>query len=404
MASCTSRALGPGEARLKISSGRAQVAAAGEDYRSAHSDQRLHRGERVRVIQGLAEVEFSDDRVLELRAGSEVQVLAQPEVLAGDVLATAKDTQLIVNGGNAEARVRRGAAHVTRGLAATAASYTGGLVLSSAGRELTVPALRQAAVPGPGLVPAAPTPLDYKADNPWDVRFLGEAIELGDELQARSQGFTAQLGEDEGRTAGFYRQLVPALERESAFNQELLAPTTTPGDTLVGAAITVEGKERSFADRWQSVFAFRNEGARWGLVALDQRVSRGPLLTQVDEALGRRSVGTPGVAAPAATERGPVLLVPPAATAPAGNTGSAPPGDGGGTPPAPPSGGGGGGPTTPPVPTPTVPPLLPPLLPGPGDPPPNSPPSTTPGPVEGLIQGLGNAVSGLLGGLLSPRS
>src|SRR5204862_4751600 len=135
---------------------------------------------------GLTAVHFAAERTGERRTGSELQVLAQPAVLKGDALATAKGTPLTVGAGNADARVHDGAAHLSRALGITAASYAGDLAVTSAGRNLTVPALRQAGVPGPGLLPAAPTPLDYRADNPWDRRYLGDAIDLGEELLARS--------------------------------------------------------------------------------------------------------------------------------------------------------------------------------------------------------------------------
>ena len=73
------------------------------------------------------------------------------------------------------------------------------------------------------------------------------------------------------------------------------------------AAITVQGKNGSFGDRWRSVFGFHTQGARWGLVALDQHVTRAPLLSSVDDALGRRSVGTAS-AAPAPAGAPPGLL------------------------------------------------------------------------------------------------
>jgi hypothetical protein len=393
MAGCTSRALGPGEARLTISSGKAQVAAASKGWQPAHSDQRLHRDDRVRVLQGLAQVAFAGQRGLELREGSEVRILPQPELVRGDVLATAKETGLTVAAGNADASVRRGAAHVVRGLGATAAAYSGEVTVASAGRQLAIPALRQAAVPGPGFVPPNAAPLDYRADNPWDRRFLGDAIELGDELQARSQGFTAQLAPDEGHTAGFYRQLMPALDKEPAFGQALVSPDLSAGETLVGAAISVQSREGDFASRWGSVFAFRSEGARWGLVALDQHVTRGPLLSEVDDALGRRSVGT-SAAAPSSSPAAVGGLVPTTA---------------GAAPIAPSDNGSNGGPppVTRPTPTTTAPPAtgplpgVPPLLGGPGGPPPNSPTTTAPpNLVGGLVQGVGNVVGGLLGGLL----
>src|SRR5207302_7436822 len=200
---------------------------------------------------GLAVVHLASDRTLELRSGSELQVLSQPALMKGDALATAKATPLTVAAGNADAGVRDGAAHVSRGLGVTAASYVGDLTVNSAGREITLPALRQAAVPGPGLLPAAPTPLDYRADNPWDRRYLGDAIDLGDELQARSDGFTAQLAPNEGHTAGFYRQLIPALENQSAFTQALLPPDRAPREPLVGAAIAVQSRSGDCRDPWR---------------------------------------------------------------------------------------------------------------------------------------------------------
>ena len=389
---CSERALGPGEARLTVSSGRAEVATKGDDWQSAHSDQRLHRNDRVRVLSGLSEVHFASDRTMELRTGSEVQVAPQPTLVRGDVLATAKASPLTVTAGNADARVSDGAAHVSRALGVTAASYVGDVAISSAGRDLTVPALRQAGVPGPGLLPPAPTPLDYRADNPWDHRYLGDAIDLGDELQARSQGFTAQLGPDEGHTAGFYRQLLPALEREPSFTQAMLQPDMSPGDTLVGAAITVEGKNGSFLDRWRSVFGFHAQGARWGLVALDQHLTRTPLLSTVDDALGRRSVATTQAAAPPGGT--PAALLP---TTPSGAP--SPSGGSGGPTPSGPGGGGTGRGT--PSPTTTAPPSSP-ILPQILNPPPPSPTTTVPpsNPVGGILQGVGNAVGGLLGGLL----
>jgi hypothetical protein len=391
---CSSHALGPGEARLTVSSGRAQVAATGENWHNAHSDQRLHRNDRVRVLSGLADVHLSSDRTVEVRPGGELQVLPDPALLKGDVLATAKGTPLTVTAGSADARVHDGAAHVARALGVTAASYVGDLAVISAGRELTVPALRQAGVPGPGLVPATPSPLDYRADNPWDRRYLADAIDLGDELQARSEGFTAQLAPGEGHTAGFYRQLLPALENQPEFTQALLQPDAAPGDTLVGAAIVVQGHSSTFLDRWRSVFAFRDQGARWGLVALDQHVNRGPLLSDVDGALGRRSVGTtlaapaPSTSGSAPSPLGPAPSTPAPAVPTPGGTGN---GSGGGS--------GGGGKSTPPT---TAPPSGPQLLPPLVNPPSPSPTTTVPpsNPVGGLIQGVGNAVGGLLGGLL----
>jgi hypothetical protein len=396
VAGCTGRALGPGEARLTVS-GKVQVASPGRGWQTVQGNRTLHRGERVQVLQGLAQVRLSNDRQLELRRGSEIVLQSSPSLTKGDALAVAKESALPVEAGAATARVRRGAAHVSRGLGTTAASYTGELAVESAGRQLGVPALRQATVPGPGLVPANAVPLDYRADNPWDRRYLGDAIDLGEDLQARSQGFTAQLSPDEGKTAGFYRQLLPPLETEPGFGQELLDPAVSAGDTLVGAAISVQSHKGDFSSRWRDVFSFRGQGARWGLVALDQRVTRAPLLSGIDEALARLTPGTVEAALPAGAA--PALIagaVPADQAAAASGGGGGPAGQVGGPPAttAPKPGGGGGGGLLP-----GVPPLV--------QPPPGTPTTSTttppPGPVGGLIEGVGNVVGGLLGGLVNPR-
>ena len=55
-------------------------------------------------------------------------------------------------------------------------------------------------------------------------------------------------------------------------------------------AIAVTSRRGGFVHRWQSVFEFSAEGAHWGLVALDQRVSRAPLLSCIDEAPDKGAV------------------------------------------------------------------------------------------------------------------
>jgi hypothetical protein len=368
------------------------VATPGHHWAAVSGTRTLHAGDQVRVLRGDAKIDLSKGRALELRQGSSVQVQQVPALLSGDVLATARDVAMSVSAAGTRARIAQGAIHVSRSLAVVVASYSGTTHVDSAGREIDVPALRQAGVPSLGLIPAI-VPLAYDVHNQWDRRFLGDAIELGDELAARSQGFTAQLSPDQGHTAGSYRQLLPNLDRERSFDQALVDPAVAAGETLVGAAIAVEGRRGGFVQRWQSVFEFRAEGARWGLVALDQRVSRAPLLSNIDEALGRAAPttrSTTQVALPSA----PVTATPPVPATVAPPT---PPTSAGGPPPkgkAPPGGG---------TPPPTQPPGgLP--LPLPTPPPGTTPPPNQPGPVAGLLGGVTNTVGDLLGGLLNPRS
>src|SRR5690606_7698895 len=125
----------------------------------------------------------------------------------------------------------------------------------------------------------------YDADDPWDRRYLAAAVEVGETLQSLAQGYTNNLNPGEGRTPGFFRLVLPGLDDEPEFSGDLIDGERPPGETLIGAAITDLGRRGSFVQRWSSVFTFRDQGALWGLVALDQDVSGTPLLGTVQEAI-----------------------------------------------------------------------------------------------------------------------
>jgi hypothetical protein len=125
----------------------------------------------------------------------------------------------------------------------------------------------------------------YRATDPWDQRFLGEAMDLDRSLQPLGDGYTDYLPAGQGRSVAFYTTVFPRLADEVGFDATLLADPRAPGDTLIGAAIAQLGEAGSFADRWNDVFAFHQDGATWGLVALDQSVHADPLLDAVRRAI-----------------------------------------------------------------------------------------------------------------------
>lgn len=387
---------GAGEARLRDVRGRVEVSRDGRTW-SRRDGGILRRGDRVRAVGSTARAVLDLGRErgrLEIRGGSAVRVGEAPELTAGDLLVEPARTPLTVVSRSVRATVASGAAaRLRRGLAFDAAVYEGRTSVSSAGRSLAVSALRQATVSGPGLVPTRPSPLRYRDADGWDRRFLGEAIDLGRDLEARSRGITAQLPADAGTTPGFYRLVLPGLDREPAFTGALLDATPAPsGERIVGAAIILAGRRGGFAERWRSAFSFRFEGAAWGLVALDQLVSSpASLVGTVDAALAR--------------------ALTPAGTVAAGGTRPRPAGAGTGTP-AP---GSGPGPTSPATPTTT--PTTTPGLTTPTTTPPVTIPETTvptlPPPLEPvgqlvdplvdpLVDTVGGVVDGLLGGGQSP--
>lgn len=379
---CSKRALRPGEARL-VPDGRVQARSPGETWRSIHGETLLHDGDTVQVIAGAARIDLPGARALTLRKQSQVEVQAAPVLLSGDLLVTVPAGSLRVTSATADVTVSGapgasgasgevGAARLLEGTSVVGV-YEGTARVTSAGTSVLVPALRQVGVPALGLVDRV-KPLDYRADDAWDERFLGDAIELGDELVARSRGFTAQLAPDQGQTAGFYRSLLPALTNETGFSQSLLDATPgAPGERLVGAAIAADGRRGTFAERWSAVFGFRNDGAQWGLVAKDQDVGRVGLLSDIDAALGRATV-TPIASArfPITTPVGPTVTAP-ATTVPSGPTPTTiAPGNGGGN--------GGGGGHGPPTTTTTVVPTI-----------------VTGTPLDPTISGATDALNGLLG-------
>lgn len=322
----------------------------GTSWQPVSASRTLHPGERLRVRDGTAVVRLSANRRLELREGSQIELKEGDDgvhavLVGGDLLVVAPDRPLTVEVSGGDVTVN-GTARVSRGNALLVATYERAATLDAGGRSLTVPALRQAAIGADGAVPIRATPLQYSAADTWDERYLADAYDLGNQLDSRSRGFTAQLAAGEGRTPGFFRDLLPGLANEQAFDG-LFDANRPPGETLIGAAITTEGSRDSFTGRWTAVFAFHDDGAPWGLVALDQQVAREPLLAAVDAAIRRRptqfaqapraGMPTPTVPTTVPPTTPPTTAAPPT-TAPVVNP-RPPATTTTTTPPAPPSGG-----------------------------------------------------------------
>jgi hypothetical protein len=312
--------------RLTVA-GRAEVAANDGGLHVVTHTRTLRSGEQVRVIDGTAVLGLGRGRQLELRKGSVVRLAVttaggqsdtRGELVAGDALVETSSDAAILVAGDTTVQVT-GVARVSRAVAVVVGVYRGAAGVESAGRSASVPALRQVTVPAPGL-PSRATPLAVSASDTWDQRYLGAAIDLGNQLVARSRGFTAQLPAGTAPSAAFFRQILPGLASQPI--DSLLDPTRPAGETLVGAAITLEGTKGQFADRWSSVFGFHDDGASWGLVALDQGVAGDQLTSTIDAAINRAVPSTNQVAAPAppasggtSSALGPIPTVPSTATA-----------------------------------------------------------------------------------------
>ncbi|HEV8565123.1 MAG TPA: hypothetical protein VGR41_09410, partial [Actinomycetota bacterium] len=130
----------------------------------------------------------------------------------------------------------------------------------------------------------APRPLELSEHDEWDHRILQDVLDLDRRLESFGRGFEAQLPPGSGVTPGFYRLLIPTLEREPV-TPDVIAGRSV-GENLVGLTL-VSLDKGDFADRVTAVFGFRGQGASWGLVAFDRSLSPDPVLGSIQAALGR---------------------------------------------------------------------------------------------------------------------
>lgn len=242
-------------------------------------------GDLVRVDEGTATLELATGDLYELRAGSgdveptTVLVGAPPRVVSGDILLS-DGFPLSVAVADAVVTAR-GPAQVRSG-SPTVASYAGATQIDGVPGVAEVKALRAVRLEAE----AVPAPISYDGDDAWDRRYLGEAHAFGERLESLSRGYTAELQTSTGLSTDFYASVLPALEREPGFTDDLLEQGRPAGEVLVGAAIAVSATDGTFRDRWTAIFDFRSQGASWGLVALEQGVSATPLLDSIELAVG----------------------------------------------------------------------------------------------------------------------
>jgi hypothetical protein len=271
--------------------GRAQLA--GGDVLE-NGEHQLDPGEEVTVTDGSAVLDLPGSPSLELRAGrgshadSQVRLAATPTLVAGDALVLSQGGEARLRAGSAMATIS-GVGRVVRSTGATLAMYRGAARLDALGRTLASPviAFRQAAVTDTGALPRRPVPLTYDRErpDPWDVRYLGDAIDLGDQLERRSRALDRRLSPPAGVvTPSYVRRVLPPLRTAPGFDDGLVAGDRSIGETMVGASIALGGPG-PVAERWRDAFSFRSEGADWGLVAVDQEAQRSAVFGVLDGVL-----------------------------------------------------------------------------------------------------------------------
>jgi len=286
------------------------------------SSRSLVTGDVVEVGDGTAKVTLPGGDMLELRPRSILAFNRGPELRSGNVLVTAAGARRTVRAAGSQVDAL-GATRIDVTLALRVVAYGGRAVVRSGGRTLEVPALREASVPVIGVL-RGPRPLAIDRADPWDRRFLGDAAAKEPDLESRARGFTGQVASRNANSLFYYRSVLPGLSGEPAFRQadvdhlgraaviDAVEPVSTErfraGDVLLGAAIALQGRRGTFAERLAGATAFRSEGASWALVGLDQQVpSIDGLLRLVDGAV---NVAPLELAAPGSWSSAPAVAEP----------------------------------------------------------------------------------------------
>lgn len=254
----------------------------------------LMTGDTIEVAEGTAKLTLPGGDVLELRNRSVMVLDRGPDLRSGTVLVTTAGPSRTLRAVGSQVDVS-GAVRLDVTLALRVAVFSGYAVVKSGGRTFDVSSLREASVPVVGVLEARP--LTINRDDAWDQRFLGDAALKEPDLESRARGFTGQVAFTDARSADYYRNLLPGLGAEPAFQQDDVERLGRPpgtqqgerlraGEVLLGAAIALQGRRATFADRLDRAATFRAEGASWALVALDQQVpSIDGLLRLIDEAV-----------------------------------------------------------------------------------------------------------------------
>jgi len=373
----------------------------------------LHQGDTFDLVTGQADLRLSGSVRMDALAGASLVMGARPELRQGDLLVSAQEpTEVTAAGtrvrfdGTDEAPV---AGRLSRTAGLSVGLYRGAARVDSAGTARALRALRRVDVPALGEITGV-QPIRFRADDPWDRRYLGDAIALDRRLAQLLPGFQRSALHHGGGAQGLAAMLGRVDGMPSARSlTRLVDPDRPLQDVLLGATIASLADGGSYAHRWSEALRFRDAGATWGLVALDRRVSPGAVLDALQRVVdatpldfgsaGRANGagaghGTSSTAdgAGGGTDGGGATAGPAGSSGPGTTTGTGSDGNGDGGSGNGGGGGGGGGTVTVPT-TPTLPPVTVPTT-------PTLPPiTTTTNPVGGIVDGVSHTVTTLVQGV-----
>lgn len=305
------------------------------------------RGHEVRAgSDGKARIYLPDQQTVELAPEARVR-LARPdaaEVLQGSVLAQAR-VGLGVGVGDVEVTAANAVFRVDLGLSQRVAVYRGEARVPESGWEEPVRAFQQLGLVG-GSAPRPPVPLQVDTQDAWDIRMLGEAMDVGLALLQKETGLASQL-----RSDGSRRAVIDALSRSlPAQTLASLLADRPPALVVVAATVAMAVESEVPTRVLHQILNQRALGASWIVVAGLWDVSRSVLDRLADivtlivlRAVPQAASGSPlspslGIDATGISE-----LIPGTSGGSGGSGGGGSGSRGGGGDPSPPAGGGGGG-------------------------------------------------------------
>lgn len=286
--------LGRGEAFVDLDGSASVRRADGVREQLRDRSFRLGPGDRMRVDAGTAELTLADEVSLTARSGvgdapsTDLIMDLIPVLEAGPLLLETSDRSATVGVGFDGSTVeiaRRGAARLDRTTALTVGVYRGRATVDSTGQSEQIGARRAVDLVAVGET-SARRPLDYRADDDWDRRYLSEAMALDASLDALTSGARAGRVDPEAFAARAVRLAGSSRSSRSAGAD---GPSGSTGDGAGDAAAVLgplAGRRRADHDRaiavavvaaasgdleerWEAGIRFRDQGARWGLVAME---------------------------------------------------------------------------------------------------------------------------------------
>src|SRR5699024_132199 len=111
-------------------------------------------------------------------------------------------------------------------------------------------------------------PIDYRADDEWDRRFLGDAVALDASIEALAAGARAGRIDPESFSERVAEASARDDDRSAAKLKRLAGERRADHDQAIAVAV-IAAARGEIDERWDAGIDFRDRGARWGLVAME---------------------------------------------------------------------------------------------------------------------------------------